>query len=284
MRSKKTLVFGLIIALCSLTACTKTKLAYGFLDNWLRWQMQSYFDPTTAQKQHLKTLTKVFHQWHRQNELDTLADFAQQTASLLDQPTITTEQIKDHMEQMQAIYQRSAEQLRHIANAILPTLNDDQIAQILHQLNKETQEYQEQYLAVTHQQRIADRAETLSDFFSGNLGKLTLAQQELIKDWSRGVDNLAAEGLLQLLFWREQFEQYLRADLTDAANLAALGDLLFNESAPLNSQHEQRETANRESLRELIVALHQSLTAKQRAHVQKSLARYQQDFIELAEQ
>ena len=278
----RTLALGLALISVCLTSCTKTKLAYGFLDNWLRWETEKYLSPTDQQKQLLKVHSKNFHHWHRSNELESLAQFAGQTATLLDQPNISAEQVQQTLEQMQVIYTRSAKQLRKLTDALLPTLQPSQIDQIMAKLDQQAVEYQEQYLAVSKQQRIEDRAESMEDFFAGIVGKLNPQQSQLVLDWSDGITSLAAEGLLQQRLWQQEFAQALAEDRSDPTNLDKLASLIFTELKPLNDQQQKIEQANRQHTAKMIVTLHGTLTKKQRAKLQKRLLNYQRDFQQLA--
>lgn len=274
---------SLLLIGCLLVSCSQTKLAYGFLDNWLRWELQSYFTLSGDQKRQLKTLSKEFHDWHRHNELTELSNFAAETAELLSQPQITPQQVEQTFDQVDTLYQRSAIQLRSISDALLPTLNQSQVDEILGRIDEQIQEYQEKYLAVSADERIQNRADETVEFFSSILGKFNDEQKQLILEWSHAFDDLSPEHMLKQLQWREAFKKHINTDRSDPNNLDSLAELIFEEMAPLNTQYQQRDQANQERSRAMIVTLHQSLSDKQRDRMQKKLARYQQDFIELAQ-
>ncbi len=279
----KALTISLLVICLSLIGCTKTKLAYSFLDNWLRWETENYFDPTPQQKQLLKQHSKQFHHWHRNQELTILAEFTGQTAELLGQPTISAEHVNHTFEQISDIYQRSAQELSKITDALLPTLSDEQIQQVMQKLDEQSQEYQEKYLAVSKQQRIEDRADDMENFVSGIVGKLTEEQKQLLMQWSSDMTGLAAEGLLQQRFWQQAFAQALAQDRTNPANLDKLAELIFQELQPLNTQHQKAEQTNRQLTEAMLAQLHGTLNDKQRTKLQKRLNHYQRDFLEIAE-
>ncbi|BFM08483.1 DUF6279 family lipoprotein [Halioxenophilus aromaticivorans] len=270
------------VLLCLLTSCTKTKLAYSFLDNWLRWETENYVDLNSEQKQLLKTQSKQFHQWHRANELIPLAELAGDSADLFNQPAISVQEIEQLLDQSEKLYQRSADQLRKLSDALLPTLSSEQTQQIMDKLDEQIQEYQEEYLAVSPSQRIEDRAENMADFLKGIVGKLTDDQQQLLNFWSQHQVGLAAEGLLQQRLWQQAFRTKLAEDTYSPTDLDDLAELIFAEMAPLNDQHQQVVLANRQRTYAMIADFHGTLTTKQKEKLNRQLTTYQQDFLALA--
>jgi len=279
----KLCLFLLIATCCLLASCTKTKLAYGFLDNWLRWQTENYFDPSAEQKDLLKRLTKQFQTWHRHNELEELANLIGRSAQTLSQPTLVESDIKTMVENIKTMYQRNATQLSVIAEQILPTLSTEQITQIIAQINKEITTYQEESVAISNQEMIDKRNESMSDFLADKVGKLTPQQQQLIERWAAQQANLAALNLMQQLLWRNKFTDLLHADLTDTATRKAACDLIFNEADFVNADHERLIMADRKKTAQMIAELHRTLTEKQRNNLQTRLKRYEQDFRELSQ-
>lgn len=270
------------VLLCLLTSCTKTKLAYSFLDNWLRWETENYVDLNSEQKQLLKTQSKQFHQWHRANELIPLAELAGDSADLFNQPAISVQEIEQLLDQSEKLYQRSADQLRKLSDALIPSLSLEQTQQIMDNLDEQIQEYQEEYLAVSPSQRIEDRADNMTDFLKGIVGKLSDEQHQLINAWSKNQLGLAAEGLLQQRLWQQAFRTKLTEDTYSPTDLDDLAELIFAEMAPLNDQHQQVVLANRQRTYAMIADFHGTLTTKQKEKLNRQLTTYQQDFLALA--
>ncbi|WP_317930993.1 DUF6279 family lipoprotein [Halioxenophilus sp. WMMB6] len=282
-RWQSPLRWALIILLTTLlVSCSRVRLAYGFLDNWLRWQTANYVTLDSQQQQQLTRLTKEFQRWHQAHELNDYAHLLDATVTTFAGETISTEDLTAAFSEIGQLWQRTEARLIPIAEAILATLSQEQIDQIVTQLQKESGDFQEEYVALSSDEIPRKRAEETLENLESVLGKLTPAQVDTVEQWARGQASLAVLTLQQQRIWQYQFEQALRTDLSEHDNLRRAARLIFAQPEYLSREHERLTTNNRQAWREMIVTIHGSLTEAQKKRLLGRLAGYASDFRYLA--
>ncbi|WP_353302034.1 DUF6279 family lipoprotein [Sessilibacter corallicola] len=273
----------LFVILClSLTSCSQTKLAYGFLDNWIRWQVNDYVDLNKDQSKVLKSASKDFHRWHRENELVRYSSFIEETISQLDQSEINTGDVESVLDQVQQLWDTSAQQLQKPTISIVSTLSEEQVQNILATLEEQEKDNLKDIEETTFEERQEKRIKGAQKFFAKYLGKLNDEQKQIIADSYNLGKSTHPYGTERNRKWRQEFKSALSSDLSQPENEQQLTTLLFKYPEHLNEEHQKISEHNQQITYDMIVQLHKTLTKKQKRKLFSKLRKYQTDFLDLA--
>lgn len=272
----------LIITFLALTSCSQTKLAYGFLDNWVRWQVNDYVDLNKQQSQLLRIASKDFHDWHRENELVRYSIFIENTITKLNQQKITTEDVDSTLDQANALLATSTKQLQQPVIDIASTLSQSQVEEIIKTLEEKESDNLKEIEESTPEERETKRTKGAIKFFSKYLGKLTDEQKQIITESYKLGKSTQPYTTKRYQQWRKEFKQAMATDLTLEDNKQVLARIIFDYPEHLNDEHKAVTEYNEKISYEMIVRLHTTLTVKQKNKLFSKLRKYQSDFLDLA--
>lgn len=276
-RQNYTRLFAIVLCL-ALVSCSQVKLAYGFLDNWIRWQAQAYISVTPEQKMLLKNLSKSFHQWHRENELEDYAAFLAALEQRFAQQQLIEQDFYDTFEQVETLWTRSEQQLKRSAEQFLVTLTPEQHQEIIDQLIEEQTDFQQTYLLRSTEEATESKSKGVTKVLKRFIGRLTKEQEQIVYHWAEKQQDTAVFMLHQQLLWRSQFIH----SLNQTAPQQSTATLLLKRAEPVGQKHADQEAHNRALTRQMIMQLHQSLTEKQQERLNKTLRSYQKDLLALS--
>ncbi|GAB2195832.1 DUF6279 family lipoprotein [Sessilibacter sp. MAH4] len=277
--TKACLIIGCLL---TLTSCSQTKLAYGFLDNWIRWQVNDYVDLNSQQSKILKSESKKFHQWHRNNELVRYSLFLNETIANLESPQLKKETVSETFTRLNQFIKSSTQQLHEPTIAIVASLSDEQVEEILKNIKKEDEKLKKSLSEETLEERTADQFKQTRKTFKSYLGSLTEEQDQLLENFFKEGQSGLQYNVERNENWLNDFTELMKKDLSQTENQQQIIHLFFNYPEYLNEEHRLVTEHNTQLFHNLIVDLHATLSKEQKDKLIKKMANYRDDFLELA--
>lgn len=272
---------ALIILLCA--GCS-TRFAYNYLDWWLDWTIEDYVSLNKAQKATTDAAIDRLHRWHRREQLPLYADYLNNLSQTFASDQLSEEQLNQLLDEGFNLWTTLLNALLDDSATLLQSLSDQQVEELFGNIEK----YQEKEFA----KKYADAdAETLKQrslqnrhkFYNAWLGSITEEQQAIIAHWHEQAQPFGPTALQQRRHWRGEFAALLAQ--RQAQNFAPqLAELFHYPPERWVESYRQQVKHNQHINQQLILALHPTLSEKQKRHCQKRLQGYIKDFQILARQ
>jgi hypothetical protein len=270
----------LLLALtATLLGCTN--FFYNRLDTLAAWYVQDLVSLDDTQRSNLHTWLNDTLQWHRRSELVRYAKFLRELAANSQRPG-TASTYKGIETQVEGFGSRLVEQAAPDAARLLMSLTPEQIDQFETNLAEKSRERNEKSLEAQadgkwHEQRAKDIEKQLKRW----TGAVTKEQRQLIAQLSNQFESTTTDWLESQEHWRHAMFGALRARFTAGQSPAVIEErilaLLRKPETQWTPAYRAKATQNREQSLNVLGALDASLTAAQRAYLQREL-------IQLAEQ
>lgn len=278
----------LVLASVSILAsCSAIKLGYNNSVTIAHTYLSSKVDFSAEQSSQIKTSLGEVIQWHRRNELPTLARELETARVAL--ATNGNSVVPVSSEQVQALNQAIRDSLRRTADHAAPliaknmlTLTPAQIPQIQKALDKSNEKYREERIQLSPARQAQASADRMAERFERWLGSLNPAQKALIANWSGKDINQAGEYFQKRVERQQQFMRLAQ----QAANRQIDVDHLSREVANLlnawqtpGSAAEKHDNQQRQKVTvELMVDVLNAANAEQRNKAAERAAGWAEDF------
>lgn len=282
---------GLALALLGallLGACSTTRLAYNQAPTLLYWWLDDYMDFSAEQSTQARQEIDAFLAWHRSTELPAYARQLQQWQALAGQD-ISTAQVCAQFELVRAAAQRASERGLEPLTRLAQQLSRPQVAHLQRRHDKSNQEFEEEYLEGSAEERLERRLDKAVSRSEMLYGRLSPAQREQVKKglqqspWDPQKtlqERLRRQSeLLQTIQAIQALQSKPNGNPLDASR-GYLNRMLqtptagYNANSPALVQHGCTQFA----------ALHNSTSAEQRANAVRVLKGYENDLRALAAQ
>lgn len=280
---------GRWLALASLVAaiggCAAMKLGYNNADTLVLFQLGSYVDLTPDQELTVKERANGLLSWHRSTQLRDYASFVDKARAKLS-GQVTAADVAEFNQQanarMLALADRAAPDIAHLALTLTP----QQIDQIAKKIANDAAKARRELTRANEKDPAAERVKKYGERAETWFGKLNDGQRDIIR---KSMANRPNEGT----WWidererrQREFVALLRKVYADKPAEEAAAKWFRAYFTQLNQTPDTERRARTEQYRrhsaELIAQLVNSATPEQRAHLDKKLAEYAQDFRALA--
>lgn len=273
-----------LITLTLITSCSTIKLGYNTADWWLGWYAGRYVDMNGNQKEAFKSDIDSLLSWHRTTQLPRYAKFFDDLKEAVTEPVAA-----DQLQQAALKGQQMIDDVQHRiiepAARLLTSLSDKQVEKLLEELQEQAEKYHEDYVEPNAEERIKARAERMEKLAKQWVGKLNNYQQERIQSWSAALKNSATMEIDHQQDWKKKLAQVLKQRQYAPQTVNDfLESYLFRSANGVSEEHRQAIIHNQQQTFQLIADLINSMTSKQREHLDKRLGKLADDFRELAEE
>ncbi|GGA86894.1 hypothetical protein GCM10011369_31170 [Neiella marina] len=273
---KPALLLGLIM---SLSACS-FKTTYRFLDWIVPWYVDDYVTLSDMQERLLDDELADLLAWHQSQELTRYAEDIALFRGQVISEQWTAEQWLAQLDRMRSHQRRLLAELIPGLAKLIRSFSDEQVDEVFANLTKQVDEARQeskQRSAEDWQQHWYERNESNLEKWLDNL---TESQQQVLYQWStqRPYDQQLVTQ--QGDFWNERLRQIF--DARNAPSLEAdLMALLLAEHTVEGFEPYLKRV--RLSYANLYAQMQSTMTDKQKRHIDKALAKWQDDFSDLAE-
>lgn len=272
----KVLLIGFLSML--LLSCS-LRVTYPFMDWWLGWKVDDFVTLDKQQDKQLNNTLEQFHLWHQHTQLPLYASELQTFKSQLEQPDITTEQLRAFGEEAHAHWLASLDYALPEIQSLFMTLSDSQWQEFTQAMTEHTEEETEPYIERSPEERIELRQERLKDAMDDWIGRQTDTQKELVDAWSRDLNYLSEISRKEQQRWinaaNQLFQQ--RQSLSEQDVKTQLRQLIAEETSLWKPENQQLLEENRQRSLQLFADLHASLTEKQKRRLFKRLTNIEED-------
>jgi hypothetical protein len=270
-----------------LASCSAIKLGYNNSVTIAHTYLSSKVDFSSEQSSLIKTSLAEIVQWHRRNELPTLARELQTARVALAANGNAVMPVTS--EQVQALNQAIRDSLRRTADHAAPliaknmlTLTPAQIPEIQKALDKSNNKYQAERIQPNPSKQAEALAKRMTERFERWLGKLNPAQEARIAKWARN-DVKQATDYYQLRLDRQQLFMQLAQQAAnrqiDATNLSReISSLLNAWQTPTNATEKNDSVQRQKVTVDLVVDVLNAATAEQRNNAAERAAGWAEDF------
>ncbi len=264
-----------------LSACS-TRLAYNFLDFIIKWYVGQYVSLDSKQKNVLNGAAKEFHQWHRRTQLEVYADYIDYLLKRLDEKEIDGEWVHAQTDVAQDFIDVSAQHFKPTIVAIMHSLSDKQVKQVLKNLADDRKDYKKKYVNISAKKQAKRRRNELLDYIAPFFGSFTKEQKQWITDWSTEVKPYETLTLKQQTIWSDEVKGALDARHDKALLDTLVDEVMLYRTDDWDPDLEAILDHNQDVSYALMARLVNSQTPKQRKKMFSKLKSYQKDFRTLA--
>ena len=278
--SYRWLLLALVLAL--LAACSGPRLTYTFLDRLIRWKIDEYVSLYTRQSSDLNIHLKAFHAWHRSEQLPVYADFIDQQMTLLERPKVSPQQISAALDRGMQLWRISLEKLLPGILTTLSTLDEEQMASVLARADKEEQEYREEHILDSLENRRAYRKKQMLERMNTWLGSVNGQQMQRLEQWLDELDYATDLRLQQGDIIRERYLGLLKLRDRPVEFQQASMPLLLHPDQLWTPAYRRYTEANRRVTLQMLADIHGLLEQEQRRHLLAALDDYRRQFRSMA--
>lgn len=261
----------LCLVLLAVTGCS-SQIAYRFADTYIAWKIRDYVDLNSAQREQADEVVEGFLQWHAETEMPRYLVLLDDIDSDVGSAEFSRSRIEYYQ---QAIAERwAAIRLRATepALALLPELNDDQVAELIASIADNIQQRADEFESKSTDERREESIESVAELVERFMGSVNEEQHDAISVWSKAMPDMTDEWIEYRVTWAEEFRSALQTRHDDAEFEAALIPL-FEEPRALRSEEALRKSEQaKEVSQSLVLDVLQSSDAEQREHMRRELA------------
>jgi hypothetical protein len=277
-----------LIALFTLAAgCSSVRFTYNQGDTLLYWWLNSYLDLEGEQSAMVKKNIGQFFQWHRKTQLrDYAAVLAKMQRQVAGNPT---------QADLMADYREIKARTETIASKVVPEMADlalsltpDQIAQMEKRFKTKNDEYRKKVLPSDPEKRQKARFKKSMDQFELWFGNFSGDQEAILRKASDARPATDAEVMLEERMWRQRkISTLLRKIQQEKPSKEATMALINTMLRELFNRMESPERkafydAYADSTAKYVLAAIRIATPEQKAHAQKRMQGWIEDFNVLA--
>ncbi len=270
-----------IILLLLVASCSSTRIAYGFLDWAMGWQIGKYVDLNSEQDHFAKTKIDEFHAWHRKTQLPVYAEYITGLKKRLLSGEVTGQQIHDETDQIQIYLDLCIEKLLPALAELSSTFSDKQAEEIQKNLKEEREKYKKKYVDVDENKTFKLREKELNKHLKRLIGSLNDKQKKWLREWSRSLQPYEKLTLDQQKEWAKRADEALKARDDKAKLEEQLKALMFYHSENWGEDAELLLDINQELTYNFIARVFNNLDDKQKKHLADTLDNYVKDFTAL---
>jgi len=265
-----------LLATLLLGGCV-VRVVYNQLDWLALWYVEDYFDLDASQEQLARDMIGRTLSWHRETQLP---QYAGLTRSLLagSTPPVDPEFLAARYGDVVTLWDGFLMQVTPDLAVLLRSLSDEQVESLFDTLARDNEELAEDFSGVTAAERRAKQDKSIIRAFRRFTGRLTSAQEVMVRTRTARFHDLSADWLSRRAAWQAEFRRLLEVRRTDPAFEQRLGRLLLNPDQFDGPGYRELVEQNRRASFALVAVVLDSLSADQRRHLDGRLTTFAEDF------
>ena len=278
-------VAALLLASCATATLTRlayanAALAYSNLGPMLTWMIDDYVDLTDAQEDWVRGRVARTMQWHRTLELPKYRRFLEAVLAKTEGP-FTAQDVGVHQKALRAHYQRFAEQVIPDIAEFLGNMDTEQVGQLERKFVEENAKFTRESIRGSADERRSKRLRRFIDHLEGWVGSLSTEQRERVADFYRTAPDISEEILGERRVRQGEILALVRAKAPREQMSTELKRLLVDIESWRRPEYIQKLRARDQKMSEMLAALSATLSAEQRAELQKRIRGLMRDIATL---
>ena len=273
------LAAALVLAGCG----TALRVAYNQGDVALRLAAHEYLDLHGEQSDLFKEQVKVFHAWHRTEELPRYAELLDGTAKRV-QKGLAREDVRWAAAAIRERTRTLTEQAVDDSAPVLVTLDADNLLALEKKFAANNAKFAKDYLSADEARNERNRGKRMKENFEDWLGKLSDEQEAMIDGYVRASPRINAALLDDRKRRQRELVELLKMHRGSPEIAPKLRAFLLDWEAQRGPEYARLAREQEERLTDLLVAMDRTLSPKQRQHAVDRLEFYAKEFSILAGQ
>jgi hypothetical protein len=270
-----------LLVVLLLAGCSAVQFGYRHADTFLAWTVDDFFDLDHGQKELLKPGIESLLAWHRTEQLPDYARFLEANQARLGGP-VTHADVKWLVDEARARYITAVERAVVEGAPVLAKLSSHQIDELEQRLKKDNRKFADKFLMDDLAKRQRKRAERFIDIAEYWVGSLSDEQEKRIVDITAEGETGYTQRLAERQRVQREFLAILREDNSAGSLVRKLKVWIANWEAGRTAETEQAFARADEQRLGMMLAVTDTLGARQREHAQKRLRSYAEDIRKLA--
>jgi hypothetical protein len=277
----------LALALSACATATLTRLAYNNaavtysnLAPMLTWMVDDYADLDNAHEDWVRTRIERTLSWHRTNELPRLRAMLENMLAKSDAP-YRVEDIAAQQRELREAYHRVLEHVIPDTAELLGTLDESQIAHIERKVADDNRKSLKEASRGTPRERAERRAKRLMAHLEAWVGDLTPEQRALVQERYADLRDLSQEMMGERRYRQAEVMALVRSRPPRAELEAGLKRLFVDTDSWRPAEYREKMAERDARLHALIAELSATLSAQQRAALQRRIRGFLHDIARL---
>jgi len=254
---------------------------YNQLDWVIVWYLNGFFSLNEAQEEQLRESVVRNIEWHRTTQLPKYAEFCKE----LDQEmagTISPQILERRYEKMIELFDEFILYTLPDVSAFFLSLDQTQIDEFIENLEENNEELWEEFAGESAEERLERRQKQAIKGTKRAVGRLNDEQKELIRAYTANMHDISVEWMEGRKAWQSDFRTLILNRPPEPAFTEGLKKFMVDPNHQDAPAYREKVDENRQTIFEMITALSEQFSDKQRARLSKRLNNYAKDFEVLA--
>lgn len=263
MRALRTPLLALLTVL--LCACS-SGFVYNNADWWINWYVDDYLSFNRRQQNQFDQYVDTQMLWHRDSELPRYEKFLQQVKYDVARD-MSVPQVLAHFETVYGFWRDFVAQAIPAMVQVLGDIDDKQMQQLLARVEKDSKEFEAEYVRPTADEFVRDQAKRTEKSMRKWIGPLSDEQRKIIFTWATNTRQGYPASHQQRLIWQSALARALQARNDKRALKTQLERLFVTPSDMWSEPYRALMASNENHTAQMLVDLHKCLTPNQRKHL-----------------
>lgn len=274
---------ALLLAACSLQGLVFSNVttAYNNATPVLAWMVDDYVDLSEVQKEFVRERLTRTVAWHRARELPEYRRFFETVLARIED-NITVDEAREAHRDIRASYHRLLEHMLPDFADLLLQLDAEQLTQLERKFNEENRKIVREAARETPEERDAKRVRRFVDNLEEWTGRLSGAQRDLVAARVKTMAVYTDERVAERRFRQGEILALARTKPAREQVIAGLKRLLIDTDTWRRPDYRRKLAERDNQIFEMIATLSTTLSADQRANVQKRVRGFMKDITELS--
>lgn len=274
---------ALLLAACSLQGLVFSNVttAYNNATPVLAWMVDDYVDLSEVQKEFVRERLTRTVAWHRARELPEYRRFFETVLARIED-NITVDEAREAHRDIRASYHRLLEHMLPDFADLLLQLDAEQLTQLERKFNEENRKIVREAARETPEERDAKRVRRFVDNLEEWTGRLSGAQRDLVAARVKTMAVYTDERVAERRFRQGEILALARTKPAREQVIAGLKRLLIDTDTWRRPDYRRKLSERDHQMFEMIATLSTTLSADQRANVQKRVRGFMKDITELS--
>ena len=249
----------IILTLITAVAACTFKTVYNRLDYLIPEYIEGMVTLDDVLEEKLEQSTLLLLEWHRNTQLKQYADWL----SALQHDVaaqLTEKQVEQRITEMDRFWRSLSAKVNDEMADLLPLLNKEQQDELFISIEDSNDEFREEFVDLSEEQRLEDYAERISDTYQSWIGELTDEQQRNVEQAATELVSTAELRLQRRLQWQRGIREILAEQGTAQNKTGRLRQFLAGFEDIDDETMREKSAINRGVIVRLTVQISNSMT------------------------
>ena len=261
------------------------KMVYNNLDMLIPWYVDDLITLNEEQQAELEQRLADVITWHRTTQLSEYSAFMRKTRLQIgDGDGVTQQDLDEAFAEAEKSWRVLIGKVAPELVDMLITASDEQKQELFDNIEKQNEEFKEDYLNLTEEKRREDRVKAIQKNFRRWLGSLNDEQKKIIEHYASNFIPIHDDRWLFRLKWQSEFRKLMYDDSAKPEVRQKLEQLFVGMQDMYPEDYKNKRRVNIKLIKEMILKMNGTISNEQFEHLFKRIESYAVTFEELAVQ